>query len=217
MKSNVIVSILSMTLLVAEVVVVLISWIGSVLMPEMGITSLLSSEGVRWFIGSFSSIIATPLLVNLLLVGMTVGMIRGSGIINGIRQQWTVKGTTAQTSEISDTAFTRYTERLALQAALVLIIVFVVVVLMLTFLPHAVLLNADGDILHSSISRGFVPIACFGLSLSSAVYGLITSRLSLKHTFAQAFTNGISAASPYILLYILSAQLYLTVAHVLNI
>lgn len=217
MKSKVIISILTVLLLTAEVIVVLISWIGSVLMPEMGISSLLSSEGVRWFVGSFSTVVSTPLLVNMLLIGMTVGMIMASGIVDGIRLFITDTDTAAQTSEVSDTAFTRYTERLALQAAVVLNVIFVVVVLMLTFLPHAVLLNADGDILNSSISRGFIPVVCFGLSLSSAVYGLITSRLSLKHSFAQAFARGISIIAPYILIYILSAQLYFTVAYVLNL
>lgn len=199
-NSHRIMSILTLLLFIAEAMVVVGSWIGSVIYPD-DVTSMLSSEGVRWFVGSFTSVVATPLLVNIVLVGMSYGLVRESGIIDVLRHgKW---------HELS------YTERLALQMSAVTAIGFVAVILLLTFLPHAVLLNAHGSIFGSSFSRGILPMLCYGTSLSAAVYGLCSQRISYVHSFADALISGIRAVSPLILLYILGAQLYFSVYYVL--
>ena len=57
---------------VAELVLVLLSWVLSVV-TTMEVHSLLSSEGVRWFFGSFTDFLATQYLVWLLLIAMAGG------------------------------------------------------------------------------------------------------------------------------------------------
>ena len=48
-------------LLVAQSLLVIVSWLLSAMRLE-GVRSLLSSEGIRWFVGGFSDIVANPLL-----------------------------------------------------------------------------------------------------------------------------------------------------------
>ena len=56
-----------LVLVLAEVMLVILSWLLSATMME-GVRSLLSSEGIRWFVGSYSAMMASPLLVWLLLL-----------------------------------------------------------------------------------------------------------------------------------------------------
>ena len=65
-------------LLLAETALILLSWILSATMME-GVRSLLSSEGVRWFVGSFSDMQATPLLVWFILLLSAFGSFQRSG------------------------------------------------------------------------------------------------------------------------------------------
>ena len=67
------VGVIASVLLCAEALLIILSWILSTTMTE-GIRSLLSSEGIRWFFGNFSNIIASPLLAWLLLVPSSFGV-----------------------------------------------------------------------------------------------------------------------------------------------
>ena len=58
-------------LLIAQVLLVLVSWLLSASMTE-GVHSLLSSEGIRWFVGQYVNMLASPLLVWLLLLSMAL-------------------------------------------------------------------------------------------------------------------------------------------------
>jgi len=69
------------TLAMAEVALILFSWIWSAAFPNDQVRSLLSSEGLRWFFGHFSEILATPLMVNILLMGMAYGCLRRCGVL----------------------------------------------------------------------------------------------------------------------------------------
>ena len=54
-------------LLIAEAVLILLSWILSAMRVD-GVRSLLSGEGVRWFFGNFTSMVASPWLAWLMLM-----------------------------------------------------------------------------------------------------------------------------------------------------
>ena len=53
-------------LLISETLLFILSWLLSATRME-GVRSLLSSEGIRWFFGSWQTIVASPQLVWLLL------------------------------------------------------------------------------------------------------------------------------------------------------
>ena len=72
--------ILMLILLIAEAVLILLSWILSAMRVD-GIRSLLSGEGVRWFFGNFTSMVASPWLAWLLLLLVALGCLQKCGLI----------------------------------------------------------------------------------------------------------------------------------------
>ena len=156
---------LVLALALAEVVLVLASWLLSATMAG-NVRSLLSSEGVRWFFGGFTAMLASPWLVWLVLLAMAGGCLWQSGIVS-IRLPL---------------SSLHYRQRVALRTALILLLIYVAAVLALTLVPHAVLLSATGRLFPSPFSRAFVPIVSFGVllvSVSTSVSGVATSRWSM--------------------------------------
>ena len=143
----------ALTLLVAHAVLIILSWLLSA-MGQEDVRSLLSSEGIRWFVGSFSAMTASPLLVWLLLLLSAAGCVRQSGVASLWGQHRSLT----------------YRERIALRVALFFLVGYVVIVGLLTLVPHAILLlfsvaygvmagrlRSLGDVLHSlsfGIARG---------------------------------------------------------------
>ena len=72
--------ILMLLLMVAEAVLILLSWILSAVRVD-GVRSLLSGEGVRWFFGNFSSMVASPWLACLILLLIALGCLQKCGLI----------------------------------------------------------------------------------------------------------------------------------------
>jgi aminobenzoyl-glutamate transport protein len=52
----------TISMVLAELLLVLLSWLLSAMMVG-GVRSLLSSEGIRWFFGQFASVLASAQLV----------------------------------------------------------------------------------------------------------------------------------------------------------
>ncbi len=185
MRVKRIVSWLFVALIVGEVLLVLVSWLLSATMKG-GVRSLLSSEGVRWFFGSFTDMVASPWLVWLLVVAMAGGCLWRSGLLH--RSQ------------------SGYRERMAFRTALAFLVLYVGVILMLTIVPHAVLLSATGQLFPSPFSRALVPILSFGLLLLSTVYGWASGRFTTFSDVIDSMAYGISQVAPLFVLYILLVQ-----------
>lgn len=177
---------LVLLLAVIQLLLVLLSWLLSAMMVE-GVRSLLSSEGLRWFLGSFASMLATPWLVWLLLLSMAGGCLWRSGLA--------AKPHT-------------YRDRTALRAALVLMAVYVAFVLVLTAAPHAILLSATGRLFPSPFSRALVPLVAFGIILVSSVYGRSSGRFSSFSDIVDSLSFGIAKAGPLFVAYVMLIQLY---------
>ena len=71
-------------LILAQIVLVLASWLITAAMPDVFPRSLLSTEGIRWFFGTFTANLQSPWLVWLLLISIAWGTLRASGL-PGIR------------------------------------------------------------------------------------------------------------------------------------
>ncbi len=173
-------------LVVAEVMLVLISWLLSATMTE-GVHSLLSGEGMRWFLGHYATLVQSPLLIWLLLLSMSAGTFVRSRLLHYC---------------------SNYRERLALRLSLIFLALYVAAVLVLTFLPHAILLSPTGTLFPSPFSRAFVPMLAFAVFLFSAIYGLTARTITSLTDLCEAMTQGISQWSPLFLLYLLFMQLY---------
>ena len=180
-------------LLIAELALILLSWILSAAGVE-GVRSLLSGEGVRWFVGDFARMVASPLLTWLLLLLIAIGTFLRSGLSSLWHER--------RPRIIS------YRDRTAFRVSLVLLVAYVAAILLLTVVPHAVLLSASGSLFPSPFSRSLIPFVAFGITLVSIAFGLISGRMQSLSDILAALTYGIQRFAPLLILYIFCIQLY---------
>jgi aminobenzoyl-glutamate transport protein len=171
----------------AQVLLMLVSWLLSAAIPASGVRSLLSSEGLRWFLGHFSDVLGTPVLLCLLLLLMAYGCLRGCDILR---------------------YRSSYRQNRALMITLFLSVVYVAVVVLLGMMPHAILLSATGTLWPSPFSAAIVPLLAFGITLLSAVYGYVAGSYRNMSDIYQSTINGIRNGAPFLLFYVLIGQLY---------
>ena len=178
-------------LLWGQCVLVIVSWLLQAMRLE-GVRSMLSSEGIRWFIGGFSDIVASRLLAWLLLLLIALGSLQQSGVV----AFFTTKGERS------------FRDRLALRVALGFLAIYAVVICMLTLTPHAILLSVKGSLFPSSFSRSIVPIVCFALTLFSVVYATMSGNKKTGEDILGILSYGIRQGAPLIIIYILAIQFY---------
>jgi len=180
-------------LLIAEVALILLSWILSAAGVE-GVRSLLSGEGVRWFVGDFARTMASPLLAWLILLMIAVG----SFLRSGLTSLW----------HGSRLRVISYRDRTAFRVALVLMVAYIIAILLLTVVPHAVLLSASGALFPSPFSRSIVPFVAFGITLVSIAFGMVSGRMQSLADVLETLTYGIRRYASLLILYIFCIQLY---------
>ncbi len=182
----------ALVLFLAEFLLVLASWIYSAASPMSGVRSLLSGEGLRWLMGGFADMLATPLLVWLLLLAMAYGVLRQSRLL----------------VFRNSTMLTGYRQRRARLSAILLLLLIVGVVLLLTVIPHAVLLSATGSLWPSPFSYSLVPVVAFTVIAVSACYGLMAGTFSTLYDVYHALLDGLRRTAPLFVYYILLMQIY---------
>jgi aminobenzoyl-glutamate transport protein len=198
MKATKLLAVIAVSLAVAQLLLVLLSWVISAAVPNAPLRSLLSSEGIRWFFGHFTQNLATPVLVWLLLGSVAYGAYIESGLRNALLHPRSLT----------------FRERFALRVSYVIVGVFVLVLLLLTAVPHAVLLSVTGDLFPSSFSDSFVAVVCFVVSVSSVVFGVMSGRLKGIVSIFDVLTVGVTYTSSLWILYVLAAELYFSVLFV---
>lgn len=184
-------------LALAQIVLVLLSWLITAAMPEAFPRSMLSPEGFRWFFGSFTENMESPWLVGLLLICIAWGTLQTSGLLHFDR--------------------TIYRHRNALRLVLIELVLFVAVILLLTVVPHAILLNVMGGIEASSFSRSILPFICFAVIVMSLSFGAVSNRLQGIEAMGESLSEGIRMAAPYFVIYILANQLYSSIEYLFRI
>lgn len=172
---------ISFLLVGAQLLLFLVSWLIAAVAPTIHVRSLLSSEGLRWFFGTFIDNITTPVLTWLLLIAMAVGTWR-SAVPRG------------QKVRISPVVWAE-------------LFVVVVVMLLLTAVPHAILLSVTGSLFPSSFSQSIIPVLCFTVILCSITIGITNDRLRTLADIYEALSSGIHAVAPLIPIYIIAVEL----------
>lgn len=178
---------IALLLVVLQLLLMLLSWLYSAAYPVSGVHSLLSGEGLRWLFGSFADMLATPLLVSIILLSMAYGCVRRAG-----------------TSLAQHT----FRSRRAWQLSAVVLVVCVAVMLLLTAVPHAVLLSATGRLWPSPFSRSLLPVVAFVAMLTASVYGYMAGRFASLSDIYEALLDGLRQAAPLLLFYVLVMQIY---------
>jgi aminobenzoyl-glutamate transport protein len=189
---NKLVTTVALLLMLAEIVLIVVSWFLSAMMTE-GVASLLSSEGVRWFFSQFVTMVQTPLLVWILLLAMAYGCLRAGVFAPMEEHRRSKKGW---------------------KAALIVSVLYVCLLLLLTVVPHAVLLSATGNLFPSPFSRALIPLIALGIILYAVTYGLAAHTFRSLSEVMQSFTDGLAGAAPIVLVYILFIQFYESLRYV---
>ena len=184
-------------LALAQVILVLLSWLITAAMPDVFPRSMLSPEGIRWFFGSFTDNLESPWLVWLLLISIAWGTLQGSGLLHYDR--------------------TIYRHRNALRLVSVEFVLFLSVILLLTIVPHAILLNVMGGIEASSFSRSILPYICLAIIVMSLSFGVVSNRFMGVEAIGETLSDGIRQAEPYFVIYILVNQLYSSIEYLFRI
>ncbi len=180
---------IALFLILAELVLILVSWLLSAAMPNSGVRSMLSGEGIRWFLGHYGTILATPILSWLILAAIAVGCLRSCGVF-------------------SHSSPYTYRERRAMLIGGGTLLTCVVAVLLLTVVPHAILVSATGGLFPSPFSYSLIPVISFSLCAFSIVYGLIAGTFQSLRDVYDSLLCGIRWAAPCVLFYILLIQFY---------
>lgn len=198
---NLNITFITCSLLLLQIMVVILSWMIKTIYPEFNGRSLLSGEGVRWFLGNFTNNVASNILVWIILIGLSWGAIRASNILQVFKRSHTLS----------------YRERLGFRVVLIEIMIWVIVIVLLSFIPHAAMLSITGQLFPSSFSKSIVPLIAFIALFSSITYGLIIGRLRKGNLIIEALSNGIKQIAPYIIIYIILVQLIYSIKFVLLI
>ena len=198
---NLNIAFITCSLLLLQIMVVILSWMIKTIYPEFNGRSLLSGEGVRWFLGNFTNNFASNILVWIILIGLSWGAIRASNILQVFKRSHTLS----------------YRERLGFRVVLIEIMIWVIVIVLLSFIPHAAMLSITGQLFPSSFSKSIVPLIAFIALFSSITYGLIIGRLRKGNLIIEALSNGIKQIAPYIIIYIILVQLIYSIKFVLLI
>lgn len=183
---------LVLVLILAEVVLALLSWMLAAMMTD-GIRPLLSGEGIRWCFTHFADTFSSPLFSWMLLLAMAWGVLRYGGLLL-LRP--------------------RERRRLGLQVAIMVLLAYALLLMLLTLLPHALLLSALGSLHDSPFSRALLPIIAFGLTLCGVSYGIAVRSISSFTDVCRLLICGLRDAAPLVLLFFFGAQFYYSLCYV---
>ncbi|SHF60589.1 aminobenzoyl-glutamate transport protein [Hoylesella oralis] len=198
---NKILTLSALTLCIVQMLVILVSWLITAAMPDAPLRSLLSSEGIRWFFGHLTENQLTPLLAWMLFIVIAYGAMRKSGLLHAVRMMGKVD----------------FRQKFALRIVIIEVILFLCVLLLLTSVPHAILLSVTGNLFPSSFSQSLIPCLSFACVVFSISYGVISGSFHSLSDVFKSFTSQIPALAPLLIVYILAAQLFYSLKFILII
>lgn len=200
---NRICGIVAMILVGLQVLVIVASWIITAGMPEIPMRSLLSAGGIRWFFGNFTSNLDTILLVDLILLMISIGSMSYSGLTDTIMN-------------IIRKKRLRYFESVAIWVVAIELIIGIIVVILLTLVPHAILLSVTGHLFPSSFSHSLIPIVSFIILICSLSFGIISNRLNNFEQLYESLVYGLRKCVWIVPIYVLAVELYSSVMYLFS-
>jgi aminobenzoyl-glutamate transport protein len=184
-------------LAIIQLVVIFGSWLITSLVPNVHMLSLLSSEGIRWYLGGVVDDLASPVLVWIILCCITYGAVVRSRILHFDRHE--------------------YRQRIGIQLVLLELFISIIIMTLLIAVPHAILLSVSGDLFPSGFSRSIVPVVTFTVSVMSVSFGAVSGNLKRVEDVVEAMTIGLGWGSPLIIIYIVLCQLLYSLGFVFSV
>ena len=202
-----------LVLLVAQLALILLSWLVTAAFPELPMRSVLSSEGIRWFFGSFVSNQLSPLLIYFIMAVMAVGACVRSRLYDALRE--TLSNTRSSLTTPSNHQHkVHYREKAGLRIALVEFIVYVIIMILLTAIPHAILLSVTGQLFPSSFSSSFIPSLSLIIIIMSLTYGVASGTIDSVAKMHKVLVGGLEVGSRLVPTYVVGIQLYMSIKYV---
>ena len=200
-------------LLVSQLALILLSWLVTAAFPELPMRSVLSSEGIRWFFGSFVSNQLSPLLIYFIMAVMAVGACVRSRLYDALRE--TLSNTRSSLTTSSNHQHkVHYREKVGLRIALVEFIVYVIIMVLLTAIPHAILLSVTGQLFPSSFSSSFIPSLSLIIIIMSLTYGVASGTIDSVAKMHKVLVGGLEVGSRLVPTYVVGIQLYMSIRYV---
>ena len=180
-------AIFAFILIVLQTILIFGSWIVSAAIPDCQIRPLIGAGGLRWFFSSFTEDMASPILVYIILITLTVNVFINSRMCElfSLKRKMNMQ------------------KKFALNVVLVELCTFIVLIVLLTAIPHAVLLSVTGELYPSSFSKGLIPMLCFIVTILSTSYGLVSGSLRGVYDIWNSITTGINFLPAVCFVYIL--------------
>lgn len=201
-----------LVLVTAQLALILLSWLITAAFPELPIRSLLSSEGVRWFFGSFTANQLTPLLAWFITAAMAVGACVRSRLWAAFCTK--ISGLLHRRDSTDGRQGLHYRERIGLRLALAEFMVYVVIMLLLTVVPHAILLSVTGELFPSAFSSSLIPSLSFVLIVMSLSYGVASGTVDSVARMHRVLVGGLEAGARIVPAYVIGVQLYMSLLYV---
>ena len=201
-----------LVLVTAQLALILLSWLITAAFPELPIRSLLSSEGVRWFFGSFTANQLTPLLAWFITAAMAVGACVRSRLWAAFCTK--MSGLLHRRDSTDGRQGLHYRERIGLRLALAEFMVYVVIMLLLTVVPHANLLSVTGELFPSAFSSSLIPSLSFVLIVMSLSYGVASGTVDSVARMHRVLVGGLEAGARIVPAYVIGVQLYMSLLYV---
>ncbi|WP_449021144.1 AbgT family transporter [Prevotella jejuni] len=202
-----------LVLLVAQLALILLSWLVTAAFPELPMRSVLSSEGIRWFFGSFVSNQLSPLLIYFIMAVMAVGACVRSHLYDALRE--TLSNTRSSLTTSSNHQHkVHYREKVGLRIALVEFIVYVIIMVLLTAIPHAILLSVTGQLFPSSFSSSLIPSLSLIIIIMSLTYGVASGTIDSVAKMHKVLVGGLEVGSRLVPTYVVGIQLYMSIRYV---
>jgi len=202
-----------LVLLVSQLALILLSWLVTAAFPELPMRSVLSSEGIRWFFGSFVSNQLSPLLIYFIMAVMAVGACVRSRLYDALRETLSNTRSSLTTSSIHQHKV-HYREKVGLRIALVEFIVYVIIMILLTAVPHAILLSVTGQLFPSSFSSSFIPSLSLIIIIMSLTYGVASGTIDSVAKMHKVLVGGLEVGSRLVPTYVVGIQLYMSIRYV---
>ena len=200
-------------LLIAQLALILLSWLLTAAFPELPMRSMLSSEGIRWFFGSFVSNQLSPLLIYFIMAVMAVGACVRSRLYDALRE--TLSNTRSSLTTSSNHQHkVHYREKVGLRIALDEFIVYVIIMILLTAVPHAILLSVTGQLFPSSFSSSFIPSLSLIIIIMSLTYGVASGTIDSVTKMHKVLVGGLEVGSRLVPTYVVGIQLYMSIRYV---
>lgn len=194
----------TVVLALLELLLIVGSWIMCTVFPESSFRTLLSSEGIRWFFGSFVANLQSELLVWLLLLLVGYGCFSECGLVRAVKR-------------LSRHGGIPYRERIALMICLSELVVSIVVMILLTCVPQAILCSVTGDLFPSDFSVSAVATLSFVLLMTGTTFGVTSRSFRNIYDWTDSMLVGIRDYSFIFVLYIFSVQLVCSVGFVMSL